>query len=232
VFLDVSSGKYSASDRIVAKVIANEIFISELKTGVDSFVEISNPSAVEINLSGWRIRCGLQTFTFSANSFIRPKSYLVISAASSGIILPEGAGAVELLYPGEFIADSLSYGGNLLAGQSFSRESAAAAAVIADETPGLANTKLKKAALPVKSVTVETKSAVSAPVQLSKQEQPVIAPEQAEENFSQETQPANVIAAVEPAAAGSKTVYYFLAVLGLAGFAGAGVFFIRRKGGV
>ncbi|MFH1979247.1 MAG: lamin tail domain-containing protein [Patescibacteria group bacterium] len=139
VVLDVSNSDYSIADSLIVNVVKNEICISEIKTGVDSFVELHNPSKEEIDVSGWKIRSREQKFTFSKNSFIRPQSYLVIPSISSGIVFPQGGGVIEFLYPNNLPADSLKYDGNLLDGQSFSRENDNV--FVAEETPGARNSE-------------------------------------------------------------------------------------------
>lgn len=110
VVLDVSAmGQYTKVDSLKVKVIPNEVFISEIKTGIDSFVELQNKSKEEINISGWRFRSENQTFTFAKNSFIRPKSSLIIPVSSSGILFGLRSSKVELLYPGGFLADVFEY---------------------------------------------------------------------------------------------------------------------------
>ncbi|MBU1179252.1 lamin tail domain-containing protein, partial [Patescibacteria group bacterium] len=221
VILEVSSGGYSVSDDVIVKVVSNEIFISEIKTGVDSFIELANPSGQEINISGWAFRNGNQSFTFSKNSFIRPRGYLVIPASASGIIFYQGNGRVELLYPGGFLADSFNYSGVVLDNQSFSRNGDGGA--ITPETPGAVNAKMA----------VLT---VSAPEKISKKESELdLCPDgsvcevKPDEKTSGQNQVANVVAVSNNNSSSNNKIYYFLGVFVLVIFSGGGIYFIRRQ---
>jgi len=227
VYLSVSSGEYSSSDTLVIRVVPSEIFISEVKTGIDSFIELENKSKHEINVSGWRFRSGLQTFTFAKNSFIRPHSYLVISITSSGILLASGKGMVELLYPGGFLADSFEYNGVLKEGESFARKENGS--VITLETPGKKNddVNLLKSDFPrktdfdvLKSVEVESSTIEVQP--------PYINVDETDQLEEVEPLGANVVAITNKESS-NKSLYYFLGVLGLVLFASLGVLMVRRN---
>jgi PKD repeat protein len=225
VVLDVASGGYSASDRLIARVVPNKIFISELRTGPESFVELKNDSDSEINISGWRLRGGDQTFTFPGNTFIRASDYLVIGTLASGMSLPQGNGKVELLYPGGFLADLFEYKGVLKKGESFVRDSALEV-YVTSETPGEENRE------PELTVQIAaSKPSVPAAPSGSKQivngneansasatsADPVVA-----------AQPANTVAIVGSENS-NKTLFYFLIALGLSFFSALAVFLIRRQ---
>lgn len=137
VVLNVSSGQYSASDTMLVKALPNQLFISEAKPGFAGWIELNNASKEQIDISGCQLKSENQIFIFPKSTFIRPNTYLVVSFSVSGIILPEGKGAIELLYPGGFKADSFSYEGSLKDGQSFSRDGSGS--VITKETPAKEN---------------------------------------------------------------------------------------------
>lgn len=225
VVLDVSSGKYASSDAMAVTVVSNEIFISEIKAGNDSFVEIENKSNREINISGWQLRLNRQSFIFPKDSFIEEKNYLVIPYSSSGVLIYQGKGTVELLYPGSFIADSFDYNGLLAEGQSFSRDGENSA--ITPETPGRKNELPISVVSPVQPVRAEEARSADESVFTSAEE----ALSQ-DENLGGEDsgKEANVIAAVGSSnkAGESKKLIYFLAVLGLAAASSLSIFFIRR----
>ncbi len=217
VVLDVSSGGYSISDVLIVKVIPNEIFISEVKTGVDSFIEFRNPSKEEINISGWKFISGNQKFTFSKNSFIRPYSYLVIPSYSSGIIFDLNKGQVELLYSGGLVADSFNYNGNLLDEQSFSRIENNI--TITQETPGSKNKKV--------STQVSTQVSTSVRTYVEEKIQSEMTELTDQEQQNPNVQQANIIAVGNDSNTSKK--YYYLGVLALIVFAGAGVYVVRHK---
>jgi hypothetical protein len=227
VVLDVSSGSYSASDRLTVRVVPNEIFISEIKTGVDSFIELENRSKEEINISSWRFRAGHQTFTFSKNSFIKPHSYLVIPIVSSGMLLAQGKGLVELLYPGGFLTDTFKYNGALLKGQSFSRSENGGDSVITPETPGKKNLEL------IVERIEETKATQKPKIKKAPAPRPKASEVEAQTlpdvNVGK-NQEANIVIATEESSGRTK-LYYFAVAFGLAFLASFGVFIIRRQRG-
>jgi len=67
VVLNVSSGEYTASDRILVNVLPADVVISDAET---SFIELENKSSFELDLSWWRIRSGKNYFTLPKNTII------------------------------------------------------------------------------------------------------------------------------------------------------------------
>lgn len=233
VVLDVSSGQYAASDRLKVKAIKNEIFISEAKPGVDSFVELFNPSKHEINISGWIIRFGTNIFVFPKGSFVAPKSYLVVPSLVSGIIFPQGEGVVDLLYPGNFLADSLAYKGFLTAGQSFSKINNTI--VFALETPGEENKIVESEFSAAKMIPSSSPSPQKTENKEEKSEQSEekteIRPKETaeKEDLSAVNQGANVLSGQKEK---TDTKFYFWLVLAVAIISGAGVLLARHKSDV
>lgn len=232
VILEISSGGYSVSDDLIVKVVPNEIFISEIKTGTNSFIELENPSGQEINISGWAFRSDNQIFTFSKNSFIRPHGYLVISASASGIIFYQGNGRVELLYPGGFLADSFDYNGVVSSGQSFSRDRNGSA--ITRETPGAKNDKAVELTSKTsevaggKSVVQETNNGDTGNSEICADESASACEVKLDGESLSQT--ASVVGVSENnSSRNNNKVYYFLGTFVLIIFSGAGVYFIRRQ---
>ncbi|MFC1757079.1 lamin tail domain-containing protein [Patescibacteria group bacterium] len=223
VILDVSSGGFSSVDSLVVKVVPNEIFISEIKTGIDSFLELENRSRNETNISGWQIKYNNQKFTFSKNSFIRPFGFLVIPISSSGIFLQDVGGLVNLLYPNGVSADSFSYQGVLLEKQSFSR--AEEGSILTKETPGIKNETIF--VYSKKEEQIKTTPILSEP-KIEEINQDDLQEDLGE--VGKENQ-ANVIAIAEDGSGLSKKFYYF-GIFSLVLFAGAGVFYIRRDSNI
>jgi len=220
IILDVSvPDYYSRSDSLKVKVVPNEVFISEVKTGVESFIELSNESKREINISGWRFVSGNQSFTFSKNSCIGPGSYLVIPITSSGVLLPQGSGSIQLLYIGGFQADIFNYVGELLEHESFSRVENGS--VITSETPGAKNVEPK----------IGSKKEI-VQIQTVQAQKTVVAAKEMDGDLTAGDQTAGVVTAAGSVPKRSNTLYYFLASCALVIFAGSGVLFIRRKSGL
>ncbi len=237
VTLDVSSGKNSAADRLIAKAVPNKIIISEVKTGPESFAELYNGSKEEINISGWQIRsssplqAGYKTFVLPENTFVKPFGYSVFPVFVSGITFPEGGGKVELLYQTGLSADSFEYNGFLAEGRSFScaiSDIPQKRIYIADETPGQVNIKtiVPISTLSSSSNTQGQKEPKNYESEIANYGETNKVPTST--NISVETQEANVVSALGREPETSKTKIYLLAVLGLVVFAGAGVVFLRK----
>ncbi len=104
------------------EILPNKIFISEVKPGPDSWLELFNSSPKKLNIAGWILRSSTSTFIFPEESYILPQTFLVVSGEISRIIFPP-EGQAELLYPNGSPADKFSYSGALGDGQSFQRDS-------------------------------------------------------------------------------------------------------------
>ena len=79
ITLDVSSGKFSASDRINIKAIPADIIISSHGLGVDSFVELHNKTPHELDLSFWVLKVGLEKFIIPKNTIVSANKKLIFS---------------------------------------------------------------------------------------------------------------------------------------------------------
>ena len=242
VTLDVSSDKNSATDRLLVKVIPNEIIISEIKTGPESFVELYNGSKQEINISGWQIRsssplqAGYKTFTLPVNTFIKPLGYSVFPVFLSDMILPQGGGKVELLYQTGLLADSFSYNGFLAEGQSFSCSTLNVEQVrISEETPGRKNTEPEFSSknseisnLPNYSNSPKTDNSENYELVITNYEDEGEDATSTEEHNEAALQ-ASVATAFDDGEGTNKRIYFY-AALGIILVAGLGVVFVRRNG--
>jgi len=100
VVLNISSGEYSASDRILVKALPADIVISDAN---NNFIELQNNSDYELNLSWWRIRSGENFFTIPKDTIVLPNSSLKISSKITGFYQNDLL-QVFLLYPnGEIV---------------------------------------------------------------------------------------------------------------------------------
>src|ERR1041385_3448940 len=69
-----------------APVLINELFYHPATTNVlEEWVELYNPAATNVNLSGWRFSNGLQ-FSFPSNSVITAGGWLVIAADTNTFV--------------------------------------------------------------------------------------------------------------------------------------------------
>lgn len=234
VSLDVSSGEYSASDRILVKVIPNKITISELRPGINSFIELANVSGKEINLSYWKFTSENGSFTFAKNTFIASYGYLTVPVFSSGIIFTDDGGLVSLFYSSGLLADEFYYRGYLAENQSFSKGDSGVFITLA--TPGEKNSPAIKTPVVVKPVVV---AAQSPAVYQNEQDQEMVLSEGENTDdknsglalsgvsLSEMGNSANVLVVSGEKSSGGNIYFLFLFLLLAA--VGLAVFFIRRK---
>ena len=95
VVLNVSSGKYSATDSFIIKVIPNSLKIAEAN---ENFIKIQNDSNVSLDISGWGLKKDNYIFNFPPSTFIMANSSINIPSSVSGISIKNGE-RVELVYP-------------------------------------------------------------------------------------------------------------------------------------
>lgn len=63
------------------------------------FIELFNHSNKDINLLGWKLDNGHKTFKFSTSTVIKAQDFFVLWRAQSKIVLPNGAGQINLTQP-------------------------------------------------------------------------------------------------------------------------------------
>ena len=218
VSLNVSSGEYSASDYLLIKAVPNQVFISEIKTGADSFIELENKSKEEIDISGCQLKYNNQTFIFPQSTRIRPNAFLVIPSSVSEMVFYSGKGIIELLYSGGFKADSFNYDGFPSESQSFNRSSASS--LIGSETPGAKN-----------SIVVAQSAEVATPQNRNGGgATSVITPStETTEVKEDNAQTANIITVGDDNNTKSNNAIYLIAIGGLILFSGGAILFIRRR---
>jgi hypothetical protein len=95
VTLYVSSGQYSASDRIIVNAYPTELVISEVNK---DFVEIHNKSNKELNLSWWQLQSGGERFMIPKDTIVLPNKKLIFSSSVTGLDTSVKE-SVSLLYP-------------------------------------------------------------------------------------------------------------------------------------
>jgi len=225
--LNVSSGEYSASDYMLVKALPNQVFISEIKTGADSFIEFENKSKQEIDISGCQIKYNNQTFIFPQSTAIRPNAYLAIPSSISGMVFNSGKGIIEFLYSGGFKADVFNYDGILKDGQSFNRDGKSS--FVGALTPGGKN-----------SSGVSNFLSADKNPQPNAKEQKTEAQKADSEKLSKEgarqgdgiNADAGVGAINLTSSKGSSKTYFIIVILAVIIFGAAAILFIRRQRGV
>lgn len=102
VTLDIAYGKWSGTARLTIIAIKSPLVISQIKEGVDGFVEVANEGGAELDLFGWYLK--------SSNiSFLLPKNTII--AGNKKIIFPNEVTKLDgndvlLLYPNGVVAAS------------------------------------------------------------------------------------------------------------------------------
>jgi hypothetical protein len=98
VVLNASVGSYKSISRTKIKILVPNLSLAVLSDGA---VEISNSNKDEINLYGWKLQSGNQTYTFPLDTIISgnkniifPTEYLEISTGGSRVILTDTADEV------------------------------------------------------------------------------------------------------------------------------------------
>lgn len=102
VVLNVSSGKYSASDRLSVKVLPNQLTITE---ATKDYIKLHNGSNFDLDISHWFLRANSKLFKFPESTLIKAGADLPISSSISGISVNNNQ-TVELLYPNGSTAHS------------------------------------------------------------------------------------------------------------------------------
>lgn len=183
VVLDVASGYYSATDRAKVQAENSKISITSIDTSGNRFVELSNGSNYEIDISGWMLREGSNLFTIPANSFISGGKKVTFPYEVT--LIPNGPN-VELLYPNGSVADAY--------------------------VPGRTTTVVSKQATPARNPAI-----------------PPLVVEKAVLTPSAQAASVAAASAEEDSEGSMPGVYkWLLAVLALAGVAGAGVVFLPK----
>jgi hypothetical protein len=95
VVLDVSSGEYSASDRVLVSAVPANVII---KSASRDRVEVQNNSDMEIDLSWWILSTKEDSFIIPENTIILPKQSVFFSSSITNIF-PENTSDAYILYP-------------------------------------------------------------------------------------------------------------------------------------
>lgn len=103
VILDISSGYFSASDRAKVQAENSKIIISGIGDTEHKFIELSNTSNYEIDVSRWILGSGTTTFNLPAHTFIAGNKKLILAKETTGIDSQSGVD-VNLYYPNGTIA--------------------------------------------------------------------------------------------------------------------------------
>lgn len=95
VVLDVSSGEYSATDRILVSALPAQVLVTNV---TKNKIEILNQSNLEIDFSWWVLKVGDNSFTIPKNTIVLPKQSVTFSSEVTKLS-PEKISDVLFLYP-------------------------------------------------------------------------------------------------------------------------------------
>lgn len=110
-YTNTYSQNFDATDKIIIKVVPVQIVISKVGDEKDFFVELTNNSDYEIDLSKWILSSGNKNFIFPKNSIVMPKKNITLSSKITQFIISD-ANSLKLITPtGEVTFD---YGTTLL----------------------------------------------------------------------------------------------------------------------
>jgi hypothetical protein len=114
VSLDVSSGGFSGSDRLVATVREAAVSIIGQTAGVAGGVVVRNNSRYELDLSSWSLRSGTTLFFFPLRTIILPETAVTFANQITGLTVTDLPTA--LLYPNGVIATEFKRDSQSIAG--------------------------------------------------------------------------------------------------------------------
>ncbi len=96
--LEVSSGYFSGSDRLKVLVVKPEIVVSKIGDVTDYFIEITNNSKHELDLSGWILKSQNEQFFIPKNTIITPQGKITFSSLTTRLSFKQND-KPSLLYP-------------------------------------------------------------------------------------------------------------------------------------
>lgn len=157
VILNASSGIYANSDQLRVKVSAPPLKITGLKPGENGFVEISNQSNYELDISGFGFSDGKKYFYFPENSMISPNSRLLVFGNISGISFASSS-TVKFYYPDGSLVQEFKYEGEKIAYKNIIAESPKISAPMVKNTEIKDIIKSKEDNILASSATVQNKN--------------------------------------------------------------------------
>lgn len=98
VVVNAYQGDEQAVARTTVRVIDPQIAITAIEPTYRSYIELSNPSADEVNLMSWRLYAGEQYFVFPTDTILPPNSKVKYPLSTMYLPLEQTA-ALTLQYP-------------------------------------------------------------------------------------------------------------------------------------
>ncbi|MFA5841378.1 MAG: lamin tail domain-containing protein [Candidatus Paceibacterota bacterium] len=103
VVVEVASGYYSGEDQLKVRAEASPLSVSAITDGSGYFVELSNPSNTDINISHWGLALADKVFAIPKNTFVMAGKKLIFPNEVTGLLVGAGS-APELRYPNGTLA--------------------------------------------------------------------------------------------------------------------------------
>ena len=103
------SSEPDTSDKIIIKVLSSEVVISKVGDARDFFIEISNNSFSEANISGWFLSSLRNKFVFPKNSILKAKNKIIVSSKTTNFSILDRDTLKLINSEGETISDYLSF---------------------------------------------------------------------------------------------------------------------------
>lgn len=106
-FSNIFQKSPEATDRMIIKVLPSEVLISSVGSTTDPYVELSNKSNYEVDLSNWNLKNYTHSFSIPGGTIILPNNKIKISSKITGftvgdlsyLILENTKGEVMTTYP-------------------------------------------------------------------------------------------------------------------------------------
>lgn len=102
------SSEPDSSNKITIKVLSSEVVISRVGEAQDFFVEISNNSFSEADISGWILSSFQNKFVFPKNSILKPKNKIIVSPRTTNFSVLDRDTLKLINSEGEIMSEYLS----------------------------------------------------------------------------------------------------------------------------
>jgi len=110
--LHVSSGEYSSSDYVTARVLVNQMSIKKVIPGEEGYIQLANPLNVESDIGGWAIEDGAQKkFFIPAKTKIAAGGELSFANTVTGLLRDGASYSLIIQYPNGTTALTYAFAG-------------------------------------------------------------------------------------------------------------------------
>lgn len=103
VVMEVASGYFSGIDQLKVHAAPSPLSVSAITDGSGYFIELSNSSNTDIDISGWSLALNDKVFAIPKNTFVMAGKKLIFPNEVTGLSVSEGS-VPELRYPNGTLA--------------------------------------------------------------------------------------------------------------------------------